>query len=143
MPLYVTAIFTPNQTTVVPCPVFLTAVPAGFPSPADDFLDGSLDLNQHLIQHPAATFFVRVSGDSMIEAGIHSGDLLIVDRALEAVPNNVVIAVVNGELTVKRLDRRGDTLCLLPENRQYPPLMLEGMTDCEIWGVVTYVIHRV
>jgi DNA polymerase V len=143
MPLHVTAIFTPDQTTAVPCPVFLTAVPAGFPSPADDFLEGSLDLNQHLIRHPAATFFVRVSGDSMIEAGIHSGDLLIVDRALEPAQNHVVIAVVNGELTVKRLGKRGDTLCLLSENGQYPPLLLDATTDCEIWGVVTYVIHRV
>lgn len=83
MPLFATAIFTPDQTTAAPCPVFLTAVPAGFPSPADDFLEGALDLNQHLIRHPAATFFVHVSGDSTREAGIHSGELLIVDRALE------------------------------------------------------------
>src|SRR5471030_2397814 len=88
-------------------PLFAARVPAGFPSPADDYIERSLDLNEHLIRHPAATFFVRASGDSMT-GSIHSGDLLVVDRSLEAADGSVVIAVIDGELTVKRLRRRGD-----------------------------------
>jgi len=116
-------------------------VAAGFPSPADDFLEGQLDLNEHLIRHPAATFFVRVTGDSMVGAGIHSGDMLIVDRALEPTDKKVVIAVVNGELTVKRLQKQRDRLILIPENDAYKPIIVEEGTDFEIWGVVTNVIH--
>jgi DNA polymerase V len=110
---------------------------------ADDYLDGSLDLNQHLIKHPTTTFFVRVAGESMREAGIHSGDVLIVDRALTPGDGSVIIAIVNGELTVKRLSKRQGKLLLMPENQQYPPLPITEMTAFEVWGVVTYVIHRV
>ncbi|MFH1372966.1 MAG: translesion error-prone DNA polymerase V autoproteolytic subunit [bacterium] len=122
-------------------PLFSERVAAGFPSPADDYLEGPLDLNKHLIRHPAATFFVRVTGDSMIGAGIHSGDMLIVDRALEPADHKVVIAAVNGELTVKRLCRQNDRLVLMPENDEHKPILIENETDCEIWGVVTNVIH--
>ena len=87
-------------------PLFLTGVPAGFPSPADDYIDCHLDLHEHLIEHPAATFYVRASGNSMVQAGIHDGDLLIVDRAVEPHDGHIVIAVVLGELTVKRLRQR-------------------------------------
>jgi len=118
-------------------------VSAGYPSPADDYLDGSLDLNQHLIKHPTATFFVRVAGESMREAGIHSGDVLIVDRALIPGDGSVIIAIINGELTVKRLSKRHGKLMLMPENQQYPPLAITDTTAFEVWGVVTYVIHRV
>jgi DNA polymerase V len=135
------SLFLPDLTTVSPCPLFLVPVSAGYPSPADDYLDGKLDLNAYLIKHPAATFFVWVTGDSMIEARIHAGDLLIVDRALPPVDNSVVIAVVNGELTVKRLCTRGGRLCLLPSNGQYLPLQIDETTAFEVWGVVTYVIH--
>ncbi|MBU8932907.1 MAG: translesion error-prone DNA polymerase V autoproteolytic subunit [candidate division Zixibacteria bacterium] len=122
-------------------PLFTGRVAAGFPSPADDYLEGPLDLNKHLIQHPAATFFVRVTGDSMIGAGIHSGDMLIVDRALEPADNKVIIAVVNGELTVKRLCKRNNQLVLMPENDNCKPIPIEDETDFEVWGVVTVVIH--
>jgi len=116
-------------------------VAAGFPSPADDYLEGQLDLNEYLVRHPAATFFVRVSGDSMIGAGIHSGDILIVDRALEAKDKKVVIAFIDGELTVKRLVRRQGKIVLMPENDKYQPLTIADDADLEIWGVVTSVIH--
>ena len=132
-----------NLSTSYACLLCLVPVSAGYPSPADDYLDGSLDLNQHLITHPAATFFVRVAGESMQEAGIHAGDVLIVDRALPPSDGRVVIAVVNGELTVKRLSTRHGTLMLLPENHQYPPLPITDTTAFEVLGVVTYVIHRV
>ncbi|MGB3514985.1 MAG: translesion error-prone DNA polymerase V autoproteolytic subunit [Elainellaceae cyanobacterium] len=121
--------------------MFIVTVPAGFPSPAEDYAEGPIDLNRHLIPHPAATFFVRVSGDSMIGAGIHSGDLLIVDRAVTAIHNSVIIAVLNGALTVKRLYQVGGTLRLMPENPAYPPIEIHPGTDFDVWGVVTKVIH--
>jgi len=124
-------------------PLFNTLVSAGFPSPADDHIERQLDLNTYLVRHPAATFFVRVAGDSMIGAGIHSGDILIVDRALEPADRKIVIAVVNGELTVKRLQKQGKRWLLAPENTAYKPILVENGTDLEIWGVVTTVIHPV
>jgi DNA polymerase V len=122
-------------------PLFACPVSAGFPSPAEDYLEGQLDLNQHLVKHPAATFFVRVSGDSMIGAGIHSRDILIVDRSLEATNNKVVIAIVNGELAVKRLRIENEKIYLVSENDNYPLLLITEAMDFEIWGVVTNVIH--
>ena len=122
-------------------PFFTEQVAAGFPSPADDYLEENLDLNKFLIKHPVATFFVRVTGDSMIGAGIHSGDILIVDRALEASNKKVIIAVVNGELTVKRLMRRDGKIFLMPENDKYQPIEVKDEVDLEVWGVVTTVIH--
>jgi DNA polymerase V len=137
----VQAVYTPDLTTRYKLPVFLGRLPAGFPSPADDYLEGKLDLNRHLIKHPAATFFVRVSGDSMIEAGIHTGDLLVVDRSLEATDGNVIVAALDGELTVKRLSTRDRTVRLLPANKNYQPIEIQGNQTFEIWGVVTNVIH--
>ena len=134
-------VYRPDLSTVCERPVFLERVPAGFPSPAGDYLEGKLDLNQYLIKHPAATYFVRVTGDSMVEAGIHSGDLLIVDRSLEPSDGKIVIAVLDGELTVKRLERRKGTLRLLPANKNYEPLEVSEQQSFEIWGVVTNVIH--
>ncbi len=117
-------------------------IAAGFPSPADDYLERKLDLNEHLVQHPAATFFVRVSGDSMIGAGIHSGDLLVVDRALEPRDGSVVIAGIGGELTVKRLKKRGAALLLVPENADFSAIEVDSEEGVEIWGVATAVIHE-
>ncbi len=123
-------------------PLFIARVPAGFPSPGEDHIDQNLDLNEHLIRHPAATFYVRARGDSMEGAGIHDGDLLIVDRALDPHHNHVVIAAVDGELTVKRLVRRGGGVALMPENNRYPAIVITETMDCVIWGVVTHVIHE-
>lgn len=119
----------------------LSRVAAGFPSPADDYIDRSLDLNDHIVKHPAATFYVRASGESMLGAGVHDGDLLVVDRALDPRPGRVVIAAVDGELTVKRLVREGGRLLLAPENAAYPSLDITGREDVEVWGVVTHVVH--
>ncbi|MGB8700730.1 MAG: LexA family transcriptional regulator [Thermosynechococcaceae cyanobacterium] len=116
-------------------------VSAGYPSPAEDYIEGKLDLNLHLIKNPAATFYVRVSGDSMTGAGIHNGDLLVVDRSLDAVSGRIVIAVLNGELTVKRLYVEGDHLLLKAENDGYPPIEVTEPQDLCIWGVATSVIH--
>jgi len=122
-------------------PLFNCRVSAGFPSPADDYIEQALDLNQLLIQKPAATFFVRAEGDSMIGAGIHSNDILVVDRSIEAVPNKVVICALNGELTVKRLVSKQGQLVLMAENPLYPDIPLHEGIDMTIWGVVTNVIH--
>jgi DNA polymerase V len=122
-------------------PLFLSGVSAGFPSPADDYLDRKLDLNEHLVKNPAATFFVRVAGDSMTGVGINDNDILVVDRSLEPVNNNIVIAVVNGELTVKRLVKSRNSCCLVAENPDYPPLDIGDEMELEIWGVVTFAIH--
>jgi DNA polymerase V len=122
-------------------PLHTCPVSAGFPSPAEDYLEGKLDLNKYLIKHPVATFFVRVSGDSMIKAGIHEGDLLIVDRSLEPKDGRVVIAVVNGELLVKRLRTKCQQVYLVAENPSYPSLLITEAMDFQIWGVVTNVVH--
>ena len=137
----VDAIYAPDLSTRYALPVFLGRLAAGFPSPADDYIEGRLDLNRHLIKHPAATFFVRVSGDSMIDAGIHHGDLLVVDRSLDAVDGNVIVAALDGELTVKRLSKRGESLRLLPANADYQPIEILTQQSFEIFGVVTNVIH--
>lgn len=123
-------------------PVFSHTVPAGFPSPADDYVDRGLDLNEHLIQHPAATYYVRAEGDSMLSLGIHSGDLLVVDRSLEATHGDVVIAAVDGEFTCKVLDLRRRRL--LSGNERFPPIALGPDTDLVIEGIVTASIryHR-
>ena len=123
-------------------PLYLERVSAGFPSP-DDHLDRKLDLNELLIKHPSATFFVRVSGDSMLKACVHPDDILVVDQSLEPRDGSIVIAVVNGELTVKRLCKTGQHLLLVAENDDYPVLKIHEETDFLIWGVVTTVIHRV
>jgi DNA polymerase V len=120
---------------------FEAGVPAGFPSPAADYEENKLDLNRYLIKNPAATFFVRVSGDSMVGAGIHSGDLLVVDRSLEPRDKNVVIAVTDGELTVKRIRIRKRKITLEPENENYSVRQISEDTEFEVWGVVTSVIH--
>ncbi|MBK5962935.1 peptidase S24/S26A/S26B [Thiocystis minor] len=133
--------------TVSPCPAALalplygSRISAGFPSPADDDLEGTLDLNEHLVQHPAATFFVRVQGDSMIGAGIHHGDLLVVDRALEAKSGSIVVAVVDGELTVKRLKVAGARVWLMAENPAFPPLELRDGQALHLWGVVAHAVR--
>lgn len=122
-------------------PLFMSRVQAGFPSPAEDYVEGRLDLNKHLVKHPAATFFVRVAGDSMINAGIHPNDILVVDRSLEATDKRVVIAVIDGELTVKRLRIINGMISLMAENPDYPPIEIKPPMDFEIWGVVVHVIH--
>ena len=124
-------------------PLFLEAVSAGFPSPADDYVERGLDLNEHLIDNPEATFMVRVCGDSMVDAGIRDGDILVVDRSRDAAPGRIVVAVVDGELTVKRLLRRGSALLLAPENEAYAPIEIAEGRELLVWGVVIGVVRRV
>jgi DNA polymerase V len=130
-----------NSTSSIP--LVGGTVSAGFPSPASDFMDKSIDLNEMIIKHPHATFFVKVAGDSMNDAGIFEGDILTVDRSLEAVPGKIVIAVLDGELTVKRWQKIKDTFYLVPENKKYKPIAISEERNFEIWGVVTHVIREV
>lgn len=123
------------------CELFTDKVAAGFPSPAADYVERPLDLNEHLIQHQSATFFVRSTGDSMIGAGIHSGDLLIVDRAVIAKDNSVILAIIDGDFTVKRLRMVEQNMWLQPENSNYPDIKIHEGMDFTVWGVVTNVIH--
>jgi len=123
-------------------PLFLAQAPAGFPSPADDHLDRNLDLHELLIQHPAATFFVRLVGDSMQGAKLYAGDILIVDRSLEPKHNDIVIAVLDGELTVKRLFRQGGIVRLCPANPRYPIITVTPDQELLIWGVVTGSVRQ-
>lgn len=123
-------------------PFFGTQLPAGFPSAADDYLEKQLDLHALLVEHPAATFFIKIEGDSMINAGMHSGDILVVDRSIPPQSGKIIVALIDGEFTVKRLKIEGKKVYLLAENPLYQPIeILEG-TDFQVWGVVTYAIHR-
>lgn len=124
-------------------PIFSSLVPAGFPSPASDELEGVIDLNRLLLRHPDATYLLRVSGESMSGAEIHAGDLLAVDKHMEADHNMIVVAVVEGDCTVKRLVRKGQTWWLMPENPAYQPYQIgDNAEDLRIWGVVTHVVHE-
>ncbi|MDF1758566.1 MAG: translesion error-prone DNA polymerase V autoproteolytic subunit [Legionellaceae bacterium] len=133
--------FLTNSSEGVLCPLYSSHVRAGFPSPADDYIETHLDLNSHFIKHPAATFFVIAEGDSMMGAGILSGDMLIVDKSLEASNGKIIIAAIDGELTVKRLSRENGRVQLLPENSSFQPIDITDEQDLVVWGVVTHVIH--
>lgn len=135
------AVFQATQNQLYSLPLYQTLVSAGFPSPANDDLEDKIDLNEMLIKRPSATFFLRVSGDSMTNAGIYPNDVLIVDRSLEPTNGKVVIASVNGELTVKRLISKNNKVQLLPENENYPVLEITEEMDFRVWGVVINVIH--
>ena len=139
----VVEIFKADTASKQSLPLYLSRIKAGFPSPAEDYVDKKLDLNEHLIKHPASTFFVKVKGDSMVGAGINSGDILIVDRSLEPKDKRIVVAVVNGDFTVKRITKRGDKLSLISENPKYSPIEIKDGMDFEVWGVVVHVIHSV
>ena len=126
---------------ILALPLFIGKVAAGFPSPADDYVEKNLDLNELLVQKPAATFFVRAQGESMLGAGIHPNDILVVDRSMEAVPGKIVICALNGELTVKRLERTDQKWQLKAENPAYADIVIHDDLEMVIWGVVTNVIH--
>jgi len=123
-------------------PLLEGKVSAGFPSSAENFIDKSLDINDLIIKHPAATFFIRVKGDSMIDAGIHSDDILVVDRALSPSNNRIIIARINDELTVKRIKIENNKVYLVPANDNYTPIEISPDMYFEVWGVVSFIIHR-
>ena len=133
-----------KASTAIRCalPIYSSAVSAGFPSPAEDYLESKLDLNEHLIHHPSATFMVRATGDSMTGVGIFSGDILIVDRSVQAKHGSIIMAVINAELTVKRLYRRKGVIRLEAANPAYPSLNVSDDMELWCWGVVTAAIHQ-
>ncbi|CDZ80672.1 LexA repressor [Candidatus Rubidus massiliensis] len=137
------SLYAPNfQENNLPLPLFLEKVVAGFPSPANDFIEQKLDLNELIIKHPASTFFVKVEGNSMVNANIQTGDILVVDRSISASNGKIIVAIINGEFTVKRLFINEKTMQLLPENDNYPVIEITDQDEFQVWGVVTYVIHK-
>lgn len=137
----VAGVYLPDRKTKWSRPLILCRVQAGFPSPAEDYVEGRIDLNRDLIKHPLSTFYIRVSGDSMIGAGIMPGALLVVDRAVESNDGHIVVARINDELCVKRLSICDDgRVWLLSENEQYRPIEIKEEMDFEVWGRVLYSI---
>ncbi len=128
--------------TALKLPFYNSTVSAGFPSPAEDFVEKELDLNEFMISHPAATFFVKVKGDSMMGAQISDGDILVVDRSQEPRNNSIVVAFIDGEFLVKRILKKKDNLFLIPENPKFSPIRITVEMDFKIWGVVTFVIKQ-
>jgi DNA polymerase V len=135
--------FIPDTTSPANLPFVSATVSAGFPSPAEDYVEKSLDLNQYIIKHPSATFYIRVKGNSMEGAGISDGDLLVVDRALEPRENDIAVCVIDSEFTVKRIMKKKDSIYLVPENPQYKPLKITENNNFQIWGIVSFIIHKV
>ena len=135
-------LFSIIKKTQINTPVFLDKVSAGFPSPATDYMENKLDLNEYLIRHPAATFIVKASGSSMVNANIYSGDLLVVDRSITPKNNNIVIASIFGDLTVKKIKKKDKSFFLVSANEDYPSIEVKEEMECFIWGVVTHIIHE-
>ena len=127
------------KSTPMELPLVTTKVPAGFPSPAEEYLGDSLDLNNYLIKNPSTTFFARVEGDSMVGTGIMAGDVLVIDRSLEPRHGDVVVAILNGELTVKTLHTKHNVK-LVSENPEYPDISINGDMELRVWGVATHTI---
>lgn len=118
-------------------------ISAGFPSPALDFVDLTIDLNKHLIKHPSSTFYGRVKGDSLKNAGIDNGDLLVIDRSLEPLNGKIAVCYIDGEFTAKRIKQSKNELWLMPENEEYKPIKIEHENNFFVWGIVTHVIKNV
>jgi DNA polymerase V len=133
--------FVPNISEGIKLPLVDAFISAGFPSPADDYIEAKLDLNQLLIQDPSSTFFARVRGNSMLDIGIHDGDILIIDKSLEPKQNSVLICFIDGEFTVKKVNRVNGDFYLVPENKDFAPIKVDKSSDFRLWGVVTYCIH--
>ncbi|TKS55568.1 LexA family protein [Mesohalobacter halotolerans] len=135
-------LYQPDYNHLVNLPLADQGISAGFPSPADDFLDLSIDLNKELIKHPYATFYGRVRGDSMTGAGLDDGDLLIIDKSLQPQDGKIAVCFIDGEFTVKRIKLETNSLWLMPENKKYKPLKVTEDNEFIIWGVVTCVIKN-
>ena len=133
--------FKPETNTEQQLP-FIGGVNAGFPSPADDYLDLKIDLNKELVKNPEATFLARVRGNSMINAGLNDGDVLVIDRSIEPTNNCIAVCFLDGEFTVKRLKVEADCCILLPENEDYLPIKVTSENDFIIWGIVAYLIKK-
>ena len=136
-------IYSANTETSINLPIVEDGISAGFPSPADDFLDLSIDLNKEFVKNPSATFYGRVKGDSMIGAGLNNGDLLIIDKSLEPINDKIAVCFIDGEFTVKRIQIEKEMIWLVAENENYKPIKVTKDNDFVIWGIVTTVIKSV
>lgn len=134
--------FVPEISEEIRLPLVDAFISAGFPSPADDYLEAKLDLNQLLIQNPSSTFFARVRGSSMVDVGINDGDILIIDKSLEPKPNSVLVCFIDGEFTVKKVMKANGDFYLMPQNKEFEPIKVNKDSDFRLWGVVTYCIHK-
>ena len=134
--------YTADLATSFELPLFVVGGAAGFPSPAEDYVEIALDLNRELLKHPAATFYARVKGRSMIDAGIEDGDLLVIDKVLEAKDGDIAVCFIDGEFTVKRLSVRDDGFFLVPANTEFKTIRITEKNDFLVWGIVAYVIHK-
>ena len=134
--------YTPDFTTQLELPLAAGAISAGFPSPAEEYIELAIDLNKELIKHPAATFYARVKGSSMIDAGIADGDLLIIDKALEPKDGDIAVCFIDGEFTLKRLALKEDGLYLMPANAEFKPIRITEENDFLVWGMLAYIVHK-
>lgn len=134
--------FRPDFKSDLRIPMIPDGVSAGFPSPAQDFMENNIDLNKELSENPLATFFIKVAGNSMVDAGIDDKDILVVDRSLEPADKKIAICFIDGEFTVKRLKLEVDCLYLMPENQNYEPIKISEDNNFIIWGIVTFVIKK-
>lgn len=134
--------FIPEIDKELKLPLVDAFISAGFPSPADDYIEGKLDLNRQLIKNPSSTFFARVRGTSMTEVGINDGDILIIDKSLEAKHNSVLVCFIDGEFTVKKVQKIKGELFLIPQSKDFAPIKVSRESDFRLWGVVTYCIHK-
>lgn len=135
-------IFLPENKSAKELSLINENISAGFPSPAEDYVDQILDLNEYMIKNLSTTFLIRVSGDSMINAGIYNGDILVVDRSLEPANNKIIIGVIDGEFLVKRIIKKSGKLFLQAENDMFKPIEINSDSDFKVWGVVTFAIHK-
>ena len=138
----ISEIWVADNSQSIELPYYDTKVHAGFPSPAEDHLEQSLDLNTLVIDNPSATFFVRVAGESMRGIGITDGDILVVDRSIENWDNRIVVAVIDSEFTIKRFTKRNETVVLEAENPDYPPIKITEEMDFSVWGVVCWTLKK-
>lgn len=129
-----------DVSTSIVLPYVVEGISAGFPSPADDFLDLNIDLNKHLIKNPSTTFYGKVRGNSMIDAGIHDGDLLVIDKSLPTTDNKIAVCFIDGEFTVKRIKVEDDCVWLIAENKDYKPIKVTKENEFLVWGIVINVI---
>lgn len=136
-------LFSVESNLFIELPIVKSGISAGFPSPADDFLDSSIDLNKELIKHPSSTFYGRVRGNSMINAGLNDGDLLVIDKSLEPRNGKIAVCYIDGEFTIKRIKIDKDCVYLLPANTEYNPIKVTADNDFIVWGIVTNVIKSV
>lgn len=136
------SIHTANVDTDLALPFADCGIKAGFPSPAQDYLEQAIDLNKELVRHPACTFYGRVSGDSMIDAGLHDGDIVVIDKSIQPFNGAMAVCFIDGEFTIKYIELHTDYIMLIPANRDFEPIKVTAENDFLIWGIVTYSIKK-